>query len=190
MPFDSADASKSTNTALLRSPSGAVAADPHRAAPAGGRTRRVPTRCGARSIPFRWLAARSAQPAAHRLRRDRGAVDQRRIRSADRLSRRPAAAPQPRAVAASNYARKVSRNIPIYQTGQLTRHALRNRWSADSPVEGGGFELSVPPGKATARAGTAARNQYGEPRTAVPFTAGSTDPMGRAARKWQLRRCI
>ena len=59
-------------------------------------------RCGARSVGFRRLAARSTHPAARRFQRDRGTAHQGRICSANRLSRRAPAAPQPRALVAGN----------------------------------------------------------------------------------------
>jgi hypothetical protein len=59
----------------------------------------------------------------------------------------------------------------------------RDRGFVDSPLEEAGFELLVP-------LATETTSEYPGLARSAPARGGPKEVMGRAARKWQLRRCI
>jgi hypothetical protein len=60
---------------------------------------------------------------------------------------------------------------------------LWDRWFADSPLEEAGFELLVP-------LATETTSEYPGLAKSASARGGPKDVMERAARKWQLRRCM
>ena len=67
---------------------------------------------------------------------------------------------------------------PTYERARFGRMP-KVKFALDSPLEGSGFELSVPPGLGSLRVGTATANQYSEPRNGRSFYGGtnSSNPL-------------